>query len=824
MKDLIAQQIVLENECYNMSLDKYESNVSKAMSSTRFVDSQESLILFKASIDTLIEYLNKYKKMTLKQDNKEIREILLASFPQTKDLAYVLLRVVLSLLIEGDGKATALGRKASTSIQHYLRTALMSEAHVKAVERQYKRYNTSTRKRKLMVTASSLVTLDISPNKSILLGTTVLDLVYKSGCNIVEKYPKTDALYLGLSEEAKMLLLKSKLFFSSILTIHYPFIVPPRDWIAIEGSGGYYTNKSIKFIKTRNNKDYSIIKEHNPNVDRLLGVINKIQNSSFRINKDMLEIMDYICSKQLIDHSSPQFSPYLLGKIPYYNGVRAYDVVKKEAYGKTIDGKFTNVDNFKTYARAVDLQEELISRNIGRRNGFDLAKSIATRFKDYKEIFFSYNVDFRGRLYPIQQYLSPQGSDFTKPMLEFGRGKKLTERGVYWLKIQGANSLGYDKLPYKDRVAKIDALEEEIKLIHSDPLAYTKLWYNVDSPLAYLAFAISYGSYLVDPECLCHAGVALDATCSGIQVYSGLLLDKEGAKAVNVINTEDGRVSDIYGIVALKVEEYLAKGDYPNSYSFTTNAGVSKTLSTAVEASSIKGKITRNVTKHNTMTQPYSVTRRGMFEQVYSLLQEYEENNKVFWKGDKWVVATLISELNDKAITEIVKGAKVGQHIIKEVMKEALVNNDYVYWETPIYHFPVLQRIKKETMCRLRTPLGHLVLYNPTDETHYLKMLNGIAPNFIHSIDATLLYRTCELCFERGIDSIWLIHDSYCVHPNDVDTLNECFREAFVELFGSKPLYQWANQLIDNADELLDKVMLNDLEIDDVLSSNYIIT
>jgi len=38
----------------------------------------------------------------------------------------------------------------------------------------------------------------------------------------------------------------------------------------------------------------------------------------------------------------------------------------------------------------------------------------------------------------------------------------------------------------------------------------------------------------------------MDATCSAIQIFSGLLLDEELAKAVNVIPNENDSVNDIY--------------------------------------------------------------------------------------------------------------------------------------------------------------------------------------------------------------------------------------------------------------------------------------
>lgn len=63
--------------------------------------------------------------------------------------------------------------------------------------------------------------------------------------------------------------------------------------------------------------------------------------------------------------------------------------------------------------------------------------------------------------------------------------------------------------------------------------------------------------------------------------------------------------ADIYQQVADKVNKYLDTGDYPKEYTFTTSDGITQTVSTEIEANSIKGgKIGRSLVKRNTMTVP----------------------------------------------------------------------------------------------------------------------------------------------------------------------------------------------------------------------------
>lgn len=60
--------------------------------------------------------------------------------------------------------------------------------------------------------------------------------------------------------------------------------------------------------------------------------------------------------------------------------------------------------------------------------------SIAEEFRDHA-IYFPYNMDFRGRTYPVPPNLNILGSDFCRGVLMFDEARALGERGLYWLKV-----------------------------------------------------------------------------------------------------------------------------------------------------------------------------------------------------------------------------------------------------------------------------------------------------------------------------------------------------------------------------------------------------
>ena len=61
--------------------------------------------------------------------------------------------------------------------------------------------------------------------------------------------------------------------------------------------------------------------------------------------------------------------------------------------------------------------------------------NIAQEFREHI-IYFPYNMDFRGRTYPIPPNLNILGSDFSRGVLVFDEARPLGEKGLYWLKVQ----------------------------------------------------------------------------------------------------------------------------------------------------------------------------------------------------------------------------------------------------------------------------------------------------------------------------------------------------------------------------------------------------
>lgn len=835
----MEQQLKIEKEAFDYSYNKFMDEVTKRIQSGNTSELMEGKVLLKTTIDIVATKLQEYFKAPLRGNNKKARMVLEDYYDRPHDLALLVLTTIINTIGTLQSPTVVqVTRALSVSLHddYYITKLKKNEPKLYShIEREYKKRGNGyihSRKTKLGKMKAVLANDDMS-KLAVVACTDLLNIVDKSGCNLLKlktifvKDKKSNIV--TFTPEASELILQAREL-NLLNFIKYPIlVVEPKEWSSFDGSLGYYSDSEIyrgSFVKARHQnkkllRKFLVYKDCN----KYLKVLNHISKTSWRINKRVYDTIKDITSNNMVDIGSPRDNPTLIGGLPFNRHQDASDYVNVHDYGEVIQegkhkGKPADRVKYKEWFKACEIQKEKILINMSKAISLNLAMVDAEAYYNEPNIYFSYQADFRSRIYPVQQHLNPQGKGVIKALLEFSKGYPIeNDEQLYWFKIHGANCLGYDKLEYEERVNEIDKREEEIHLISSDPIRYRESWSNADEPFLYLAWCFEYSEYLKHPSTFrSHIPIALDATCSGLQIYSGLLLDVEGAGEVNVVgNTR----KDIYQKVATRVNGYLDKGEYDKTIIFKKSDGSLNECDTVAEANSMKGKVSRKLTKRNVMTQPYSVTSFGMYQQLIEQLDEMESVGNVPWVGDKWVLARLLTKLNDRAIVETVRGARVGQEFLKDITKTVCKGNNYIFYTTPYMDFPVLQRINKYKTTRIQTELGKLSLRQNTDEIHQIKMVNGIAPNYIHSLDSTLMFLTIEDMMDSCSD-FHLIHDSFGVSVGNVIQLNKSIRDSFIKLFGSSPLKSFVNQVCKSRVDEVDGIMLNTLDINEVANSKYI--
>lgn len=108
------------------------------------------------------------------------------------------------------------------------------------------------------------------------------------------------------------------------------------------------------------------------------------------------------------------------------------------------------------------------------------------------------------------------------------------------------------------------------------------------------------------------------------------------------------------------------------------------------------------------------------------------------------------------------------------------------------------------------------------------KAQTGIAPNFVHSLDAAHLMLTVIAAQKAGINNLAVIHDSFGTHAADTDRLSAILRETFVAMYEGDPLAAFRAELVEQLkphDEVIAALpplpAMGKLDLRAVLNSTY---
>jgi len=194
------------------------------------------------------------------------------------------------------------------------------------------------------------------------------------------------------------------------------------------------------------------------------------------------------------------------------------------------------------------------------------------------------------------------------------------------------------------------------------------------------------------------------------------------------------------------------------------------------------------VVKRSVMTTPYGVTRRSAQDYVIS---DYLAKGEAecFSKEEFSAAASVLMEHAWPAIGDvIVKGRQAMEWLHKGarvIMKTPDKEQPIIWWTTPS-GFPAAQSYYSVELHRINSRLHGPVkirVLSEKDEPDVTRHASGLAPNFVHSLDAAHLHRVTAKAKTRGIDSLAMIHDDYGTHAADAQALFHLIREEFVLMY-----------------------------------------
>lgn len=503
----------------------------------------------------------------------------------------------------------------------------------------------------------------------------------------------------------------------------WPMLIEPNDWTN-ERQGGYLLNEVMRGYDMVRRGDPTRIQGETP-----IDFLNKIQKVGYTLNPFIVGVAETLLER---GQQVGKFVPIVELSLP----PKPVDIAENKEARHDYNRKAAEVHN--TNAQA-------FQRSCRTRMTMNAVKV----FKDKKKFFIPWSFDYRGRAYPIPAFLTPQDTDFGKSLLKFHELSLMTPEAVHWLAFQVATTYGKDKDTIQDRIAWSLSNHSLITSIATDPLGNLHEWEVADEPWTFLAACDEYYHCII--KCDRHhtnLPVAVDATCSGLQILAGLARDASTAALVNVLPSD--KPQDAYKVIAEQ-----AKPNVPEC---------------------IKPHMDRKTTKRTVMTVPYNAkpySNRGYIREAL------KEKGVEVEKDD---LTATVKAVRD-AMNVIVPGPmKVMKWIESEVAAAIDRGASELQWVTPSGFVVIQKLMKKKTQEIELQLLGRCKIKVATedgdkvDKNHHK---NATAPNLIHSLDASLLHLSA-LRFNAPIS---LIHDSVLCRATDMSVLSTIVRETYMHLF-----------------------------------------
>ena len=606
-------------------------------------------------------------------------------------------------------------------------------------------------------------------------------------------------------------------YISQFITDRTPTIIKPKKWDDLS-HGGYYgaMAKRLHFMrishivgKTKVVKSY-IKKIRDIDLSKIYKAVNAIQETPYRINKDMYEVIEAIINQG--------------------GGIAGIASMEPHEPEPTRKFKETKQEYGKRFHEWLEIELSRRSKAIRALRLFRYAKD----FKDYDNIYFPCNIDFRGRIYPIPLF-NHQGDDFMKSLIVYSNPAPLMDSQdielLYW---QGANLWGNDKVSHNEQVEWVRAHHSNIVDSAKNPLDYL-WWTEADEPLQFLAWCMEYVKSLEYYEEFktyegysCHLVIAYDGTCSGLQHYSAMLRDEVGGYAVNLVDHE--RPADIYQQVADKVLKIVEKdamsGTLDEVQKEEVGGGQRVHFGTRSMAQAwLAHGVTRKVVKRNVMTLAYGSGQYGFQEQIYEDTTKGNIHFKRFEKPCAKYMAKLVWQEVQTTVVSATEGMKYLKALAKVLTKHGLPVN----WWTPL-GLPVQQQYLKLVQKSFRTRFGDMVswrgYYQDVADDESLDangQKNGIAPNFIHSLDSTHLMMVVN---EAGLSNYTTIHDSFGTSLGEARHLQVVIREQLYKLYTEhSPIEEFKKYVEEMTGEDLSDIPeppKGSLKLENILTSTFI--
>jgi DNA-directed RNA polymerase len=592
--------------------------------------------------------------------------------------------------------------------------------------------------------------------------------------------------FIVLTEESRKWITDYNTAAEILRPVRYPTVIKPLEWKDNDlFSGGYHELISYPLVKIRRKSDRDALSK--VDITPIMNSVNAMQGVPWKINTRMLEVMKEYHIRGLCVNEVMPFSGVL--ELPTYNPLDD-DIERKKEYKR--QAFHIHASNFHNKTKAF-----VVSKMI----------CLADTMKAHPAIYFPIQLDFRGRMYCFNEMLHYQGSDASRALLLFSEGKQLGQEGMKWLAIHGANKFGLDKKTYHERLLWVQQHYAQIQSVSQDPVS-DDWWTYADDPWEFLAFCMEYAT--ATPDTISHLPCSLDATNNGLQILSMLMRDEEGAKLTNVAAGDVPH--DLYQAVADALVLHLKELEDPQAHIILRS-----------------GLVTRKLVKVPVMTIPYGVTRFGITRNIDDALAKAlfaaPALQKILPMSERREMSKWLTKHLMVVMEPFLGESRKAMTWLKEAVAPIAETLTPIQWITPS-GFPVNNDYKMYKEVEVKTAVGdrfdYRRLLKELPEMDVKAAIRTIAPNFVHSLDASVAHLVAKELGDQGL-SFGIVHDCFFSHAASMDAVRKVVRHKYYDVFVKNQLENFSQQLSHHG-EIKKIPDLGRFSIDELLGSEYFIS
>jgi DNA-directed RNA polymerase len=604
-----------------------------------------------------------------------------------------------------------------------------------------------------------------------------------------------------------------------------PTTQPPMPWTGLH-TGGTWDKRlqpSLALVRTRHKEAQAAIGKaiHTGQMQETLAAVNRLQAVPWRINKRILGVIETVMAKGIEVKGLPRTQPILPPEIS--------DEEFEQLPEKQQRGWRARIAKILTANHAMKSDRALYAEDM----------AVANAMAEHDRFWTPMNLDWRGRVYSVPSFAFPR-EDRVRALFQFADGVELGEEGLYWLKVHVANCGDFNKIskrPFEERAQWTTDNLDLIRDAAEFPLSMSSRdwWRQADKPFLFLAACMELISAMgCGPKFVTTLPVAWDGSCSGLQHLCAMTRAAEGSLVNLTPCGPGGQPQDVYQVVADIVKAAVQADASRPSDDATVTTLAKKCLAYGID---------RKLVKRNVMTYSYSSKKYGMAEQqredtmrpLQFKVLEGKLKKHPFGKDDGYAASSYLARHIYAAIEEVVHRPAQAMAFLQTLARRLAHEGKPLRWTTPC-GLPWLN-IYRPVMCERVVLFAHdrgvKVEYTAKvgighgKEINKDKAANGVAPNFVHALDACHLLRVALASDREGIPGLATVHDSFACHAPHTPRFRAIILEEFVRLYQTHDVLAEVRESAlrdlthDSCGSVPDAPLRGPLQIEEVLNAQF---